>query len=399
MRVRPTTESLVLLSLLLGTGAVRAQGEADLFPPVGRLLQSRCAMPACHAGPRPAQGMRLEADQVYRSVVNVPARTDRQLLRVAPGDPDRSLLYLKLLPPGEGGYHGPRMPLSMDPLTAEEIASVRAWIESFASALWGRPPEAGGESAIPRTFQDAVLANLPTPDPLGARTMEFQFAHRFKASAPDAGSQGLYGLDSGAWISLDLAYGLTRTLDAGLRRTNLEVDYEAYAKWALLQQSPGAAPVSIAFRGSVANVRAPDRVNRTRWGGQLILARRFGRWISLMAVPTYVTHTNDLDPEDDRGTAAVGAGAELRLGPRRAVTGEWIGQTSGVQAPFQSVSLGFSMATARHVFHLLLTNTQGHHTDLFAPGGDLDVRDGEFRLGFNISRTHTFRTSEPPTPP
>ena len=107
-----------------------------------------------------------------------------------------------------------------------------------------------------------------------------------------------------------------------------------------------------------------------------------------------VPRTNDLDAQDRRGTGAVGAGAEWRLGLRYALTGEWIVQASGVEAPFQSASLGFSMATARHVFHLILTNTQGHHTDLYAPGGDLDARDGRFRLGFNISRTHAFRSSE-----
>jgi Membrane bound beta barrel domain (DUF5777) len=390
---------MAMLSLLSVAAAARAQGEADVFPTVGHLLQSRCAMPACHGGPAAAQGMRLEADRVYRSVVNVPARTDSRFLRVAPGDPDHSLLYLKLLSPHQGGYRGPRMPLSMDPLKDEEIAQIRAWIDSFPPDLWGRPVEAEGERPSPRTFQDAVLANLPTSDPIGARTLEFLFVHRFKAAATDAGSKGLYGLDSGAWISLSLAYGLTDTLDIGLRRTNLETDYEGYAKWAFLQQESGRSPVSISFRGSVSNVRETDRVNRTRWGSQLILARRFGDRLSLMAVPTYVTRTNGLNAKDDRGTGALGVGAQMRLGSRYALTGEWIVQTSGVQAPFQSASLGFSVATAHHVFQLLVTNTQGHHTDLYVPGGDLDARDGEFRLGFNISRTHAFRAAERSPPP
>jgi len=338
--------------------------------------------------------MRLEADQIYRSTVNVRARTDARFLRVVPNDADHSLLYLKLLSPHQGGYRGPRMPLSMEPLKDEEIALVRGWIESFPVELWGHPVAAEPERFSPRAFQDAYLANLPTPDPIGARTMEFRFVHRFKASASDAGSKGLYGLDSGAWISLDLAYGLSDAVDVGLRRTNLDTDYEGYAKWAFIQQAPSHSPLSLAFRGSVSNVREADRVNRNRWAAQAILARRFGDRLSLMMVPTYVARTNDLDAQDRRGTGAVGAGAEWRLGPRYALTGEWIVQASGVEAPFQSASLGFSMATARHVFHLILTNTQGHHTALYAPGGDLDARDGRFRLGFNISRTHAFRSSE-----
>ena len=356
-------------------------------------------MPGCHAGAEPAQRMRLEADQIYRSTINVPARTDSRYLRVAPGDPDHSLIYLKLLTPSHGQCRGPRMPLSMDPLTDEEIALIRHWIESFPVEIWGQPPRTVSERTSPRSFQDTVLANLPTSDPLGARVLQFRFAHRFKSGVAEAGSKGLYGLDSGAWVSLELAYGLGDRVDVGLRRTNLETDYEGYAKWAALQQSRGS-PISAAFRGSVSNVRESERVNRTRWGAQLILARRFGDRFSLMVVPSYVTRTHGLDPEDTRGTGGVGGGAEWRIGSRYALIGEWIVQTSGVKAPFQSASAGFSVATARHVFQLLLTNTRGSHTDLYAPGGDLDVGDGEFRLGFNISRTHAFaRAEQPPSAP
>lgn len=70
-----------------------------------------------------------------------------------------------------------------------------------------------------------------------------------------------------------------------------------------------------------------------------------------------------------------------------ALTGEWIAQTSGIEGADQSGSIGFSIATARHAFHIFATNTAGAHTDLYAPGGDLG--SGYFRLGFNITRTYT----------
>ena len=389
--MRRTTSWAVLLVLAAAVGEARGQDASADFAPVARLLQSRCAMPGCHAGPNAIQGLRLETDEIYRTTVNVHARTDGRLLRVAPGAPEQSLLYLKLLAPQEGHYRGPRMPLSMDPLKEDQVALVRQWIDSFPIELWGRPPAPVKEEPSARTFQDATLGNLPTPDPIGARTLEFTFRHRFKAAAQDAGSEGLYGLDSGAWISLDLAYGLNDRLDLGLRRTNLDTDYEGYAKILLLRQAPDQSPLSIALRGGLSDVREAGRVNRTRWSAQAILARRFGDHLSLMLVPTYVSRANDLDPADRRGTGAVGGGAEWRLTPRLALTGEWIVQSSGVKAPYQSGSVGISMSTARHVFHLMLTNTEGTQTDQYAPGGDLDAGAGRFRLGFNISRTHAFR--------
>jgi hypothetical protein len=362
------------------------QGDAALFEAAGRILQSNCAMPACHAGPKAAQGLRLEAAHVYRTAVNVRARTDGRYLRVDPGAPDRSLLVLKLLAPGEGHYRGPRMPMGMTPLSATDVDVIRRWIASFPSQTWGA---ARPETAPPRLpdFKDRYLANLPTPETLGARTLEFRFSHRFKGSVTEAGSKELFGLDTGAWISLEMAYGVSNGVDVGLRRTNLQEDYEGYAKWAIVRQGEGGAPISLAVRGSVSDARAETVAHEWRYGAQVILSRRFGDAVSLLLVPTHVTRTNSLDPDDDRGTTAVGAGIEWRVTRTMALTGEYIAQTDGVTAPYQGGSIGLAIGTARHVFTILLTNTQGVHTDLYAPGGDLDVGAGDYRLGFNISRT------------
>lgn len=392
MRVGGTTSSLVLVFCVLAVAEPRAQDETAAFAQASRLLHSRCAMPGCHAGPDAVHGMRMEAEQIYRSTVNVRARTDPRLLRVAPGAPEQSLLYLKLLPQEQGHYRGPRMPLSMDPLTEEQIALVRQWIESFPAELWGHPPAAAPEAARVRTFQDSTLANLPTLDSLGVGVLEFRILHRFKPSAPDVGGQGLYGLDGGAWISFGLAYGLTESLEIGLRRINLQRDYEGFVKGALLRQRQGGTPVSLALRGSVSSARDDSSgiANRDRYAAQAIVARRFGKSLSVMLVPTYVTRTNYQDAADRSGTGAVGLGAEWDLSPKHAITAEWVAQTSGAKARYQGTTLGFSVATARHVFHLLATNVQGTHTDLYVPGGDLDPRH-DFRLGFNISRTYSLR--------
>jgi hypothetical protein len=364
--------------------------ESAQFASIGRLLQTRCAMPGCHLGPDAMAGLRLEASQIYRSSVNVRARTEPRLLRLVPGAPEQSLLYLKLLPPEEGHYRGPRMPFSMSPLTAEEIALVRAWIEAFPVDRWGAPPAAAETPALtPRTFHDGVLVNLPTSDPLGRRTVEFRIMHRFKEATREAGSYDFFGLDSGAWISIGLAYGLGETVEVGLRRTNLQHDYEAYSKWVPVRQGEGRAPLSLALRGTFSDLRETLSFNRHRYGAQAILARRFGAHLSLMLVPTYVTSTNYVDETDTRGTGAVGVGGEWRFNAKMAVTGEWIAQLSGVQNEFQSGSVGYSIATARHAFHIFATNTSGSHTDLYVTGGDIKLSDGDFRLGFNISRTFT----------
>jgi hypothetical protein len=348
--------------------------------------------------------MRLDPDEVGLYTVHQTARTDPRFERVVPGQPEQSLLYLKLLAPSKGGYKGRQMPYGEEPLSPEEIALIRRWIEVLPAGEPASPdaPPAGPRkplrAKLQRLFFDSYLANLPTPDSLERGTLEFRILHRFRSSAREAGGEELYGLDGGAEISLGLAYGFNDRLEAGARRTGLQQDYEFFVKGLLMGQraqsgSAGRAdaggPFSIAARASYATARDENFANRARWGSQLIVGRRFGDRLSLLLVPTYVWRTNWEESDDPDGTAALGVGAEWRLTPSQAVIAEWIDQVGGVKAPFQGVSLGYSVATVRHAFHVLITNTLGTHTDLYAPGGDLDFEERHFRIGFNIARTFT----------
>lgn len=377
---------------LLAIAPARAD-ESSAFEAAARVFAARCT--ACHAGARPEGQLRLERGRVYRETVNVPARGRRGLLLVDPGAPDRSALYLKLLPPDAGSYRGPRMPMHEAPLAADELAAIRAWILAFPQGTWGGGP-AGvapdplpvhGDVPPPPVFPASHLANLPTPDTLGAKGLELRIVHRFRTSTSDAGSRGAFGLDGGANIALGVAAGLGERFDVGVSRTNLDQSWELYAKWLALRQAPAGPPLSLALYGSVIDVRAPDRENRRRVALQAIAGRRFGERLSLMLVPTLVTHTHTFDANDRRGTAALGLGGAFRLNSYLSLTGEWVAQTGGVEAPFQSATLGFEVATSRHTFHLLLSNTAGTLTDQYVPGGDLELRKHAFRLGFNITRT------------
>jgi hypothetical protein len=53
-------------------------------------------------------------------------------LRVEPGDPDNSFLYIKLFPQPEDFTFGEQMPLGKPPLSEEQIQLIRDWIESGA---------------------------------------------------------------------------------------------------------------------------------------------------------------------------------------------------------------------------------------------------------------------------
>ena len=83
---------------------------------------------ACHALGESGTYLKLGMDG---DLVGVPSTERPSLSRVAPGDPRRSYLYLKVL--GDGGIDGGRMPLDgpFDPRLAPFVAR---WIEAGAPA-------------------------------------------------------------------------------------------------------------------------------------------------------------------------------------------------------------------------------------------------------------------------
>jgi hypothetical protein len=84
----------------------------------------------CHVGATAPQGLMLDSDHAYDSLVNVHSNEEPNLFRVAPGDPDDSYIIHKL----EGGPNivGGQMPLNRPPLSQETINAIRVWIAQGA---------------------------------------------------------------------------------------------------------------------------------------------------------------------------------------------------------------------------------------------------------------------------
>jgi hypothetical protein len=102
------------------------------------IFDGRCAVPSCHDSTSRMGDLVLEPELSFQELVvdSTPFNTNARnagLLRVEPGNPDESFLVIKLEgPPIELGF-GSRMPLIGDPLTAQEIQSVRDWIATGAA--------------------------------------------------------------------------------------------------------------------------------------------------------------------------------------------------------------------------------------------------------------------------
>jgi hypothetical protein len=87
-----------------------------------------CSSGNCHGSQQQA-ALDLRAGNAHASLVNVPSTNEPGMVRVIPGDADRSYLVVKL----EGRQTvGVRMPLGRSPLDSIDLTNVKNWINRGA---------------------------------------------------------------------------------------------------------------------------------------------------------------------------------------------------------------------------------------------------------------------------
>ena len=135
-----------------------------------------CSVGACH-GNAESGGLDLRAGASYDALIDQPSSVDPSRKRIEPGDPQRSVLFLKLAaktlpdqyPPAELGVGTP-MPLGPVPgLSEDELEALRRWI-------YGAAPRTGSVAGV----GDLLDACTPPPEPV-----------RIKPLDPPAAGQGV----------------------------------------------------------------------------------------------------------------------------------------------------------------------------------------------------------------
>jgi hypothetical protein len=145
---------------------------ADFATEVHPILAARCA--PCHSGAKPAAGLALASRaSLLAGGVSGPA--------IVPGNSGASLLIQKV-----SGQRGAIMPASGEPLTAVQIATLRAWID--AGAVWPEtvPVPLGWVAPIAPSQPDLPAGAEPHPVDRFIAAYFARHAMAFPAVAPDA---------------------------------------------------------------------------------------------------------------------------------------------------------------------------------------------------------------------
>jgi hypothetical protein len=274
--------------------------------------------------------------------------------------------------------------------------------------------ESGAQETVVRTFKDTRIINTHSVETLPKRKLDVRIAHRFGDLAGDNGGfQTFYGLENVADVAIGVEYGAGDRLTIGLYRSKgagsmpdgtpgLRQLVNGLAKYRLLYQAAeGGPPVSVTLMGmttmsAAQKIDNPDAIrnfatfsHRFAYVGQALIARKYSDALSIQLIPSY-TYRNITPFGDPNGLFSLGAGARIQLT-------KVFGLVADATFPFSSnrgagsgfhpaLGFGLEIDTGGHVFQVNITNATGLMETDYIPYTTSSWADGEFRLGFTISR-------------
>ena len=398
----------------------------ELQTRVGAIFKNSCAVSGCHTGKRAAARLSLDPKLLPGSVRNVQSREIKTLKIVDSVQPAKSYLLTKLR--GGKGIKGERMPRVGPPLKEPAMKTIMQWIEGLAadSSVAGQPsrnpassratiPGQGGatlssaeysdgqaeEAASPDdpkeeygphgAFLGQTLINLPTTESLYQGEFLFRVSHRFYIPTSE-GHEYFFGLDGPAFVFVSLAYGLTERWGLALGRTNLRDEVELSSRLSLFREEQGGLPFSASVLAAAClTTEVPEGEDvfdsrNFRGSVQLCVSRAVCDRLSVLGVPSYSYNTDYSHPEEE-STFGAGLGARFALSENMSLVGEVIPVFSGYSLDSSTWGVGLEVRKGGHVFHLFVNDSYGLTPGQYLPGGDLELGDGDVRLGFNIYRT------------
>lgn len=263
---------------------------------------------------------------------------------------------------------------------------------------------------VSETFSAVRIINGHSTETLKKRQFRYIIAHRFGDALGDQGGiQTAFGFDNAADIRFGFDFGITDNFMVGFSRLKGSGPYrsllEGSVKYRFLTQTEdNSMPVSISFAGSLYGTYMPSSEeifsvtyferfdHRLMYGSQLTIARKFHPRFSMALLPSFV-HRNLVEQDDLNSLFSMGAAARIRLTKSIGLIAEYFYNIhdSSVRSEYtNSLGLAMEWLTNGHTFTINLTNARGFGEAQYIALTTSDWLEGQFRLGFSITRTFTY---------
>jgi hypothetical protein len=264
-----------------------------------------------------------------------------------------------------------------------------------------------------RTFKDTRVVNVHSVETLPKGKLDIRISHRFGDMFGDNGGfQTFYGLEVAEDVSIGGEYGFTDNFNLGLYRakgagrtpegnSGLRQNLNLVTKLRFLHQETEGFPFSATVVGTATMSAAqkiednvdliqsfPKFAHRMAFNGSLVIAKKMKN-LSLQVIPG-VTHRNLVPFEGENTIFSLGGAARFQVSRVMALVGDLtvpfsntITSENGYNIP---MGFGLEWDTGGHVFQLNFTNATGLYETDYIPYTITDWGEGEFRMGFTISR-------------
>jgi len=246
-------------------------------------------------------------------------------------------------------------------------------------------------------FHSTEVANLPTAETLLRNEFEYEISHRF-VSTLDA-DDAYFGIDGPAQIRMALSYAITNNLLLTFGRSNLEDNYDFRVKYRVVQYNHKMLPLLIALRaGGALNTEVyessgekRDKTNskNLQYYGQAIFNTLVAKKLGIGVVPSYLYNSHILC-EDSEYSFTVGSYLQYYISAMWSVFVETNTTVTGWRKDYNPFTFGVEIETGGHFFKIFFSNSKAMNPSQYLAGADLMVEDGDWRLGFNITRILKF---------
>jgi hypothetical protein len=256
-----------------------------------------------------------------------------------------------------------------------------------------------GKQYVTGTFKASHVVNMQTVESTAAGALSFVIQHRF--GQLNSGAYNFFGLDN-ATLRLGLDYGITDRLNVGIGRSSYLKTFDGFLKYKLLRQTEGKQmPVTVSVLGTITNytqhITGKEYLTanlRTAYTGQLLIARKFSRRLSLEVTPTYLHYNLVPTVNDKNDLFALGMGGRFKITNRMSINAEYdyLPSNQVVTTKVQnSFSLGWDIETGGHVFQLVFSNSQSMLETQYLTQTTGTWGNGDIYFGFNISRNFNLK--------
>jgi len=235
-------------------------------------------------------------------------------------------------------------------------------------------------------------------------TMEMDIQHRF--GTVDNGKKDAWGIFAPSNIRIGISYSPVNKLFVGAGITKERKQFDLNAKYALLQQTPGKTPVSVSYFGNMVidtrdNSNFRNGVDRFSYFNQLIIARKITDKFSAQVAPNfswynnveaYVDKNGEIQKKMENGHFAISVLGRYKITEKSSIIAGYDQPLTQhtTNNPHPNICFGFETTTSSHAFKVFMGNYYGIVPQSNNVFNQNDFRDGQFVIGFNISRLWNF---------